>query len=307
MSAELAVPTGSRKGAVAGASGASHPARPGRVDRGQFAILALGFAILYIPTLWSWLQGTWAQETQGHEPVILAASAWLLYRQRHLLTRLPAARTPAYGNALIAFALAVYVVGRSQQILRLELLSLTLLLAGLLLHYKGRAGIARAWFPLAFQLFALPLPFELVLALTGPLKTGASATATWMLSSMGYPVGRSGVVMTVGQYQLLVTEACAGLQTMFTLEAMGLLYASLMHRDDARRNAILALLVLPVSFIANVVRVMALALVTYHFGDAAGQGFLHGFAGVLLFLVALVLIVAIDGLLGRLLPRRRLR
>ena len=272
-----------------------------------FAILLGGFALLYLPTLWDWLQGTWDQETQGHELVILVASAWLLFRQRHLLTRLPAARTPAYGNALLVLALGVYVVGRSQQILRLELLSLTLLLAALLLRYKGPAGIKKAWFPLAFQLFALPLPFELVLALTGPLKAGASAAATWLLSAMGYPVGRSGVVMTIGQYQLLVTEACAGLQTMFTLEAMGLLYASLMHRDSTLRNAILAVLVLPVSFFANVIRVMALALVTYHFGDAAGQGFLHGFAGLLLFLVALLLIVAIDGLLGRMLARRRRR
>ena len=56
----------------------------------------------------------------------------------------------------------------------------------------------------------MPLPFQLVLTLTGPLKTGASAVATWLLSALGYPVGRSGVVMTIGQYQLLVTEACAG-------------------------------------------------------------------------------------------------
>jgi EpsI family protein len=32
-------------------------------------------------------------------------------------------------------------------------------------------------------------------------------------------------------------------------------------------------------------------------GDAAGQGFLHGFAGMLLFMVALALIIALDGLL----------
>ena len=55
----------------------------------------------------------------------------------------------------------------------------------------------------------------------------------------------------------------------------------------------------PVSFCANVVRVDVLALVTYHFGDAAGQGFLHGFAGMVLFVVALVLIMGVDRLLGR--------
>ncbi len=276
---------------------------PKASDRQSLAILALGLLLLYVPTLWDWVQGTWSTETQGHELVILAVSGWLLYLQRQPLARTPMAASALPGNLMLALGLAIYIFGRSQQILRLEMLSLTVVLGALVLRYKGRAGLRQVWFPLFFQLFALPLPFQLVLTLTGPLKTGASAVATWLLSALGYPVGRSGVVMTVGQYQLLVTEACAGLQTMFTLEAMGLLYASLMHHTSALRNVFLAALVVPVSFAANVVRVMALALVTFHFGDAAGQGFLHGFAGVLLFVVALGFIAGMDRLLGVLLGR----
>jgi exosortase B len=283
----------------------SAPRSPAVIDRPSVTMLGLGLLLLYVPTLWDWVQGTWSTETQGHEFVILAVSGWLLYRQRQALARIPVAASSLPGDLLLALGLAIYFVGRSQQILRLELLSLTVVLGALVLRYKGRAGLGQVWFPLLFQLFAMPLPFQLVLTLTGPLKTGASAVATWLLSALGYPVGRSGVVMTIGQYQLLVTEACAGLQTMFTLEAMGLLYASLMHHGSALRNVLLAALVVPVSFAANVVRVVALALVTFHFGDAAGQGFLHGFAGVLLFLVALAFIAGLDRLLGVLLARVR--
>jgi hypothetical protein len=42
---------------------------------------------------------------------------------------------------------------------------------------------------------------------------------------------------------------------------------------------------------------MTLSLITYHFGDAAGQGFLHGFAGMVLFMSALVLIIGFDSTL----------
>jgi hypothetical protein len=42
---------------------------------------------------------------------------------------------------------------------------------------------------------------------------------------------------------------------------------------------------------------MVLTLITYHFGDEAGQGFLHGFAGMVLFLSALMLIIGTDSLL----------
>ena len=42
---------------------------------------------------------------------------------------------------------------------------------------------------------------------------------------------------------------------------------------------------------------MSLTLITYYFGDEAGQGFLHGFAGMVLFLSALMLIISADSLL----------
>jgi exosortase/archaeosortase family protein len=76
-----------------------------------------------------------------------------------------------------------------------------------------------------------------------------------------------------------------------------LLYLNLVRRDSLFRNVGLALLIVPISFTANVIRVMVLSLITYHFGDEAGQGFLHGFAGMVLFLSALMLIIGVDTLL----------
>ncbi len=60
----------------------------------------------------------------------------------------------------------------------------------------------------------------------------------------------------------------------------------------------MALLLVPIAFVANIVRVMILVLVTYHFGDEAGQGFVHGFAGMVLFMVALALMLVTDKVLG---------
>jgi len=136
-----------------------------------------------------------------------------------------------------------------------------------------------------------------VATLTAPLKSAVSAVAANLLYSMGYPVARAGVMLSVGQYQLLVADACAGLNSMFTLEALGLLYMNLMQYTSVARNVTLAVLIIPISFAANIVRVMILVLVTYHFGDAAGQGFVHGFAGMVLFIVGRVLILATDSLL----------
>ena len=128
--------------------------------------------------------------------------------------------------------------------------------------------------------------------------SAVSWVAAKVLYLAGYPVARSGVVIMVGQYQLLVADACAGLTSMFTLEALGMLYMNLKAYTSSARNVTLALLLVPVSFLANVIRVMLLILVTYHFGDAAGQGFVHASAGVLLFLAAITLMTACDRLLG---------
>jgi exosortase len=133
---------------------------------------------------------------------------------------------------------------------------------------------------------------------TAPLKSAVSAVASSLLYAAGYPVGRSGVIMTVGPYQLLVADACAGLNSMFTLEALGMLYMKLMGYTSVKRNVALAILLIPTAFFANIVRVMILVLVTYHFGDEAGQGFVHGFAGMVLFMVALVLMLMLDKVLG---------
>lgn len=271
------------------------------IDPAVVLMLLAGLLAMAAPLAWDWSHGSWEMQTQGHEPLILAISAWLVYRQREALAALQSPAAPRTGTALFVLALLAYLTGRLLGVFRLELVSMLLLPAALLLYFRGFAALRLVWFAFFFLIFAIPLPFSLVLAVTGPMKSAVSALAAQLLSLAGYPIGLSGVVITIGQYQLLVNEACAGLQTMFTLEAMGLLYASLMNHSSMLRNTLLALLVVPIAFCANVVRVIVLALVTYHLGDAAGQGFLHGFAGMVLFVVALALVMGADALLGRLL------
>jgi exosortase/archaeosortase family protein len=56
---------------------------------------------------------------------------------------------------------------------------------------------------------------------------------------------------------------------------------------------------LPIAFLANIARVVILVLVTYHFGDVAGQGFMHGFSGIALFVFAVIAVLLLDTILLR--------
>jgi exosortase len=130
-----------------------------------------------------------------------------------------------------------------------------------------------------------------------PMKLAVSYVAEHILYWLDFPIARTGVILQIGQYQLLVANACAGMHTLISLEALGLLYLNLVKHDSLFRNISLAIMIVPISFTANVIRVMVLTLITYYFGDAAGQGFVHGFAGMVLFMVALILIMGFDSLL----------
>jgi exosortase B len=267
------------------------------MDRAAAALLLLGFAALYLPSYLELARRVWPTDEQGHGPIILALGLWLLYGQRHALSALPVQPDKALGGGLLVIGVLMYALGRTQGMLVFEVLSQHLVVIGLLLLFLGRRAVRLIWFPLFFLLFIVPLPSSLVGSLTAPLKAAVSAVAAKLLYATGYPVARAGVMLSVGHYQLLVADACAGLNSMFTLEALGLLYMNLMRYTSAARNVTLAVLIIPISFAANVTRVLVLVLVTYHFGDAAGQGFVHGFAGMVLFIVGLLLILATDWLL----------
>jgi len=265
-------------------------------------LVGAGWLTLAGPSFWDFMFGQWSAYSQGHELLLLAVVTWLMWRQWPSIRALPD-RLPAWWAwGCLALGLVAYAFGRTQEFIRIEMLSLWWISLSILLACKGRVGLKQTWFVWLFALFMIPIPFSVVLMLTAPLKDAVSALATLILSSVGYPVGRSGVVITAGQYQLLVAEACAGLHSMFILEAMGLLYGHLVNRQSWVRNALLAAFAIPVSFVSNVIRVMILVVVTYHFGDAMGQGFIHNFAGIVLFAVALGLIGVVDALLGFLLP-----
>jgi len=264
----------------------------------SLGVLVLAGALLAVPTWARLAQTVWVGDQQGHGPLVLAVAGWLVWRRHQALAALPLPERSFTAWLVLALGLCCLAVGRSQTIVALEVVSLPVIAAGLLLLMRGVPGLRLCAFPVFFLLFTVPLPSAWVYAATAPLKLAVSTVATDLLHVIGYPVGRSGVVLLAGPYQLLVADACAGLNSILMLEALVLLYVNLMGYADRARNLLLVLAALPISFVANVVRVVVLVLITVHGGEAAGRGFVHGFAGVLLMLVALFLTAGLDKVYG---------
>lgn len=253
----------------------------------------LAFGLLSLLTIYKLLMTTWQENDQAHGPLVLMVVLYLFYQERNSFNS-KSESCNFIGFIVFTIGIVLYIIGKSQDIVIFELSSLILILSSIILIFKGFKVLKSVWFPLFFLLFLVPLPGFIVDSITMPMKIAVSTVAEHILYWFDYPVARSGVIIQIGQYQLLVADACAGMHTLISLEALGLLYLNLVKHDSLARNLALALFIIPISFTANTVRVLAITLVTFYFGDEVGQGFVHGLAGMLLFLIALVLIIMID-------------
>lgn len=258
-----------------------------------------GLLIVYVPTFVDLFNGLWSEDRHAHGPIVFAVSLWFFYYKAKQLDQSDIKIAPSAfsGWLTLMFGALLYIIGRSQTLYIFEVGSLIVMLIGLALILGGLGLAKYFWFAFFFMLFMVPLPTSIVDAITQPLKIAVSYAAEYVLYKLDYPIARDGVILTIGQYQLLVADACSGLNSLFTLEALGLLYMNIMRHESVFRNALLAMLIVPISFISNVTRVIALSLITFYWGDIAGQGFLHQFSGMVLFFTALLLIIGLDAIL----------
>jgi exosortase B len=274
-------------------------------NNGLWLMLA-GLLIMFLPTLWDLfvVNRIWVDDEHAHGPIILAISLWLLWKRWQEIPDLVSFKpSPTLAWLCFFFAASLYIPGRALDIIYFEVGAFVLVLMGIVLMAGGKDLLNKLKFPLFFMLFMVPLPNSLVGPIASLMKEAVSAVTVYVLSWAGFQVGRTGVVIYLEQYQLLVADACAGMRTLFMLEALGILYLNLVHHQSMLRNIVLPILIIPISFTANVIRVIALALITYYWGLAAGQGFMHGFAGMVLFLAGLLLMLATDSML-RLISRK---
>ena len=267
-------------------------------------LLAIGVLGLALPTMYNVATEAWSTEQGAHGPIILATASWLFVR------RWGGVRALAHpGNtriALAAFLLAapLYIAARIISIVEIEGLAMYGLLLIAAYWLVGSAPLRAMWFPIVYALFIFPPPDTVVALLTQPIKIAISRAAIDLLHAAGYPIAGSGVTIVIGQYQLLIAAACAGLNSLISLSAIGLFYVYVRHNANWRYALLLMFAIVPVAILANAVRVLGLILITYHLGDQAAQGFLHSFSGITMFLISMLGIFAVDALASPL--RRRL-
>jgi exosortase len=264
--------------------------------------LLLGVALLAVPTIVR-LGGTvWTEEAGAHGPIIIFTGLWLLSRQTATFRELGVPGSAAITWLILLPSLALYAFSRAFDFISLEVAGLYGAGIAALYSQCGTRPLLRNWFPLGYFGFVIPPPGWLLDQLTGPLKQFVSHFSTETLSAIGLPISRQGVTIYVAQYQLLVEDACSGMNSLIGLIAISLFYIYLLRGSSLRYSALLTAFVIPIAVVGNIARIMVLILLTYFFGDEVAQGFLHQVSGVFLFGVDLILVFALDSVLVRIVP-----
>ncbi len=281
--------------------GARRPRLPGA---GQI-LLALAAAVLAAPTLYRLGTQVWSKEIGAHGPIVLATGAWILWREIPAMLKEGRSGHPALTVLGAAVSLAVYVFGRAYDLISLEAAGLYGFGISILHDRFGVRTLLKNWFPLLYLALLLPMPGWMLDEFTAPLKLFVSVISGEIALLLGVPLVREGVTMTAGPYQMLVEDACSGLNSLIGLVAITLFYVYLLRNAGWRYCLFLLALIIPVAILANVIRIVFLILLTYHFGDAVGQGFLHVSAGLFLFALSLGLMFAIDSLVSKVWPQAK--
>ena len=254
--------------------------------------------VAYLPTFMTLAQGPWQTEQEGHGPLIIVASLWLVWQSREKLRNAKISPSPVWGWMSLLGGLCVLILSRNQDIWFLEVASEIPVLAGCVLLLAGWDMLRILAFPIGFLIFSAPAPGWMVDAATVPLKVFISDSVTSLLYEMGFPIAQNGVVIQIGPYQLLVQDACSGMNSIFALSAIGVFYVYAFRWDVKFRALLLMALIIPITIAANFLRVLTLVLVAYYFGAEAIEGAIHDLTGIALFIVAVALMLGADGLIN---------
>jgi exosortase B len=256
-----------------------------------------GALVLYVPAYLDIAATVFSGEGLTQQTICLALWSWTVWTQRAEFSLLETGESRStVGWLLIGSGGVLYALGRSQEFFLFELGSQIPLFVGIVLVMLRRGAIWRLWFPVVLLLFLIPVPGSALDKILVPLKKLVSTIVAQLLYSAGLPIARDGVVLYVGRYQLLIADACSGLNSMIALTAVGLLYVYLARYRRFLPNAVLIAAITPIALLANILRVAALVLVTYYAGEDAGEQF-HGYAAFAEVLVVFGAFLGLDRLL----------
>jgi len=260
----------------------------------QAGVLLLLTAWLYAPIVSRLAVQWWQDPNYIHGFFVPAFSLLLLWEDRAKLAALPL--KPSWsGLVILVFALFALTVGVLSSEFFLPRISILLLISGMVVFLAGWEYLLAVSFPLAFLILMVPSS-TIFGRVTFPLQILASKTASFLLTLAGVSVVREGNILLLSSARMEVAEACSGIQSLFSLVTLAIVYGYLVETKIGKR-ILLVLAAVPISVLANALRISATGVVLEHWGIEKAQGTFHILSGWLIFMSSLAMLFVFHRLL----------
>jgi exosortase len=260
---------------------------------GGLLVLAFAPGVLAMADVWR------AVEYQSHGFLVPVVSIWLALRQRYALRRTPI-QPAGWGLAVLGAAFVAYFAGIIGGSVPLQGVALVAAIAGAVLFARGLPWLRRLALPIAFLIFMVPVPPAWITPVILQLQLFVSDVSLRILHAFGVMASREGnVLLLPGGESLFVAEACSGVTSIVTLAPLGVLLAAITLKSPVAR-LVLVLAVVPLAMAGNLARVLATVFAAMRVGArTATEGPPHEMLGLLTYLVAVGLLLALGALLRR--------
>ncbi|MDX2034926.1 MAG: exosortase/archaeosortase family protein [Blastocatellia bacterium] len=259
--------------------------------------IGIAWGILYFDTLRRLVDDWIVDENYSHGFLLPVVGLYAIWSEREELRATPVAPRAGRGMAMMAAALLTLFAGIVSAELYLARVSILLSLAALAVYFGGMGWLRRLAFPIGLLFLAIPIPNLIFNQAAFPMQLLASDYAARAIRWCGIPALREGNVIELAQMKLQVVEACSGIRSLVSLSALAVVYARFTETRWWRRVALVAA-VAPIAILTNAARVTGTGLLAHRWGLQAAEGFLHGFSGWLIFLLAVLLLMGFAQTLG---------
>lgn len=270
---------------------------------GQLAAVGLVLGAM-LAVYWSVIAGlisAWStDDNYSHGFFIVPLALYFAWERRTAILR-ATPRPSMLGLVIVAGSLGLLVAGLLGAELFLSRISIVFALAGAILFLFGWPTLRVLLFPLAFMLLMIPLPAILFNKIAFPLQLLASHVGEYAVTAMDIPILREGNVLILANAKLEVAEACSGIRSLVSLFTLGIVFGYFVDPRPWVRGFI-ALSSIPVAILANGLRVASAGWAAHYYGTAGVEGLFHEFSGWVVFVVAFLMMFALQRLLQRMVP-----
>jgi len=247
-------------------------------------------AWLYAAPVASMVGEWYTDENYSHGFLIPVISGYLLWQRKDELSGAPI--SPANSGVIIAaLGLLMFLVGNIAGENFTMRFSLLVVAAGAIIFAYGYGLFRAMLFPYLYLFFMLPLPFIIYDSVAFPLKLMVTEYSVMALKLVGIPVLREGNIIELTNITLEVADACSGIRSIVSLLALATAFAFFTQSRFLKR-AVLVSLAIPIAIIANSIRVIGTGMLASKYGSVVAEGFFHEFAGLVIFGIAIVMLVA---------------